>query len=353
MSTVPLTTALAQRLLRPPAPILRLLTLRRWEVEGEKLDRGAQLAIGISNLRGLSFPDMGPDRARRHYAWINSILEAEPPAVSDTRELTLRVRSGTRSGRAYYPEAAGEARLPGLVYFHGGGHTIGSVDTHDGFCRRLCAGAGCVVVSVDYRLAPENPFPAAIDDCYDATVAVAERSEELGIDRTRLAVGGDSAGGNLAAAVSFIARDVGEPAIDLQVLIYPGVGGFKHNGRRNPALQQGFGLDAKTTKWFWDCYVQGEEGGDPRVAPLELASHAGLPRAIVALAHFDLLRGEGLEYADKLVAAGVPITRLYYPDLPHGFITMSVLPRAAVAISEVIATVRAAFFESAALPRVS
>ncbi|MEM7435016.1 MAG: alpha/beta hydrolase [Myxococcota bacterium] len=341
--TVPLTTTLAQRLLRPPDPILRLLTFRRWEVDGEKLDRGAQLAIAISNLRGLSLPDMGPEPARRYYAWISSILEAAPPAVAETRELSLALRSGARACRAYYPEANGDALLPGFVYFHGGGHTIGSVDTHDVFCRRLCAGAGCVVVSVDYRLAPENPFPAAIDDSYDATVAISRRAEELGIDRNRLAVGGDSAGGNLAAAVSFLARDAGEPAIDLQVLIYPGVGGFNHRGRRNPALQEGFGLDAKTTKWFWDCYVQGDEGRDPRVAPLELASHAGLPRAIVALAHFDILRGEGLEYADTLVAAGVPVTRLYYEDLPHGFVTMSLLPRAAVAISDIIATVRSAF----------
>lgn len=336
-----LVVSAVQRLLIPPAILLKRFTKNRWSVDGELIDRAAQWLLMVSNATGRSMPDMGPKGARRYYEQLCTLLETQPPNGVTTRDIALSTRAGTCPGRVYRPESAGSGTaLPGLVYFHGGGHTIGSIESHDTFCRRLSVGAGCVVVSVDYRLAPEHRFPAALNDCYDSTVDVARRAEEFGIDPARLAVGGDSAGGNLTAAVSAMARDEGGPPLALQLLIYPGVGGSIHPGRQNPGLQKGFGLDAKTTSWFSANYAGEHAEDDPYLSPSYLPSHARLPPAILAIAHFDILRGEGLEYGDKLEAAGVPVTRLHYPDLLHGFVTMSVLPRASDAIREISKTLQ-------------
>lgn len=340
-NTLALSTA--QRFVLPPAPLLEWFTRNRWSVDGESIDRGAQWLLTVSNALGRSMPDMGPARARRYYALLCTLLETRPPAGVVTQDVELSTRAGPRRARVYRPpDASPSAKLPGLVYFHGGGHTIGSIETHNTFCRRLSAGADCVVVSIDYRLAPEVRFPAALDDCYDGTVDVVRRSDQLGLDPTRLAVGGDSAGGNLAAAVCALSRDEGGPEIRLQLLIYPSVGGSIHPGRRNPGLQEGFGLDAKTTRWFAESYAGDHPEDDPKLSPLYLSSHAGLPEAILVIAHFDVLRAEGLEYGEKLEANGVPLTVLRYPDLLHGFVTMSVLPRAREAIAEITQSLRQA-----------
>lgn len=333
---------IAQRLLFPPKSLLDWLTRKPKVVDGEAIDRHAQWILAVANATGRSMPSMGPRGARRYYAQLSWLLEAQPPEIEEARDVELNMRDGnTCRARVYRPKGAPASKpLPGLVFFHGGGHTIGSIETHDVFCQRLCAGSGCIVVSVNYRLAPEEPFPAALHDSYDATVDVARRADEFGIDRGRLAVGGDSAGGNLAAAVSIVARDEQGPPICLQLLIYPGVGGIDHPGRQNPGLQEGFGLDAKTTRWFYENYLGDHTDADPRFSPLFLENHAGLPPALVVIAHFDVLRGEGIEYAEKLEAAGVPVTRLRYADLLHGFVTMSILPRAAEAITEIAESLR-------------
>lgn len=331
-------------LIRPPASIVRVMTNSPWEVDGERLDPAMQWVFMLGKFAYRSMRKMGPTASRRYYESLNRIWDAPPPAVHETRELTLHLRSGERAARAYYP--SGEDRLPCMVYLHGGGHTIGSIDTHDTLCRRLCVGAQCVVVSIDYRLAPEDPFPAAPNDCYDAYLAVLDRHEELGIDRTRVAVGGDSAGGNLSAVVASMARDRGVAPPRLQVLIYPAVGGIQHDGRRNPGLQRHYGLDGDTTCWFTETYVQDADYHDPGVAPLYLDSHEGLAPALIVTAHFDLLCGEGLEYVHVLEAAGVPVRHLHYRDLPHGFATMSAVPRALAAIEEIAATLGACLREA-------
>ena len=336
--------AIAGRVLRAPDALVRRVTEERWEVDGMPLDRRAQYMLALGNFAQRSMPDMTPEDARRYYARLSRVLESTPPEVSRTAELTPSLRSGQRAGRAYYPPHANDAKggLPGLVYFHGGGFTIGSIDTHDVLCRRLCAAANCIVVSMDYRLAPEHPFPAAIDDCYDAYLWAVDRAGDLGMTPGGIGVGGDSAGGNLAAVVAAITRGEDKPSPCVQLLIYPSAGTVEHVGRKKPALQTGYGLDAKTTRWFFENYTAGGGSRDPRVAPLLLESHRGLSPAIVATAQFDLLCGEGLEYVAKLEAANIPVTHLHFTDLPHGFATMSVLPRARDAIAEIADSLRRA-----------
>jgi len=311
-------------------------------VDGESLDRRAQYMFELGRFAERSLPSMTPERARAYYARLCRVLEAAPPEIARTSELTIAMRSGPRPGRAYYPPGAdaGTGAVPGLVYYHGGGFTIGDIDTHDTVCRRLCVAASCVVVSVDYRLAPENRFPAAVEDCYDAYSWVREHAQELGIASDRIAVGGDSAGGNLAAVVTSIARDEGMPTPHVQLLIYPGVANVDYAGRQKPELQTGYGLDRKTTNWFGENYLLEADHDDPHGAPLYLRSHESLSPAIVITAQFDLLCDEGVEYVAKLEAAGVPVKRVHFTDLPHGFVTMSVLPRAREAIAELAAELR-------------
>lgn len=336
--------SVAGRFLRASDSFVERLTQKRWEVDGELLDRRAQYMFMLGRWAERSMPDMTPPDARSYYSRLGRILESPPPEVGRTAELTIPMRSGPRPARIYYPRGADETTesRPALVYFHGGGWTIGSIETHDTLCRRLCSNARIAVVSVDYRLAPEDPFPAAAEDCYDAYLWVSDEASALGISANRIAVGGDSAGGNLAAVVTVLARDEGKPLPSVQLLIYPGVGTVDHVGRQKPELQTGYGLDDKTTHWFFANYVPKGEDENPLVAPLHLPSHEGLSPAIVVTAQFDLLCGEGLEYVERLEAAGVPVTHLHQKDLPHGFATMSVLPRAREAISELAAALRRA-----------
>jgi acetyl esterase len=209
-----------------------------------------------------------------------------------------------------------------VVYLHGGGWTIGDLQTHDEPCRALAAGTGAVVVSVDYRLAPEHPFPAAVDDAYAAACFVAGNAEDLGVDADRLVVAGDSAGGNLAAVVSLLARDRSGPTIALQVLIYPAVD-FDFDSGRWPSLEEnatGYFLHLETMRWFADCYGgTGLLAGDPSAAPIRATDHSGLPPVHVSVAGFDPLRDEGLGYAEALAGAGVPVTLCRHDAQVHGY----------------------------------
>jgi len=333
-------------LLGAPESFVRRMTKQRWTVGGELLDRRTQFMFTIGRSVEQSMPNMTAPEARAYYWRLCRVLEATPPEIGRTSELTIPMRSGLRPARAYYPPGA-DAPIhgrPGLVYYHGGGHTIGSLETHDTLCRRLCREASCIVVSVDYRLAPEHPFPAALEDSYDAYRWVRVNAHELGIASDRVAVGGDSAGGNLAAVVSALTRDEAQPMPCIQLLIYPGVGPVDHIGRKKPELQKGYGLDAATTRWFSENYVPGDERDNPLAAPLRLPSHRGLPPAIIVTAQFDLLCEEGLEYVSKLGRAGVPVTHQHQKNLHHGFATMSVLPRAREAITELAAALRDALY---------
>jgi acetyl esterase len=230
---------------------------------------------------------------------------------------------------------------PALVYLHGGGWVIGSLDSYDATCRELAEGAGCVVVSVDYRLAPEHRYPAAPQDCFAAVKWVAANAGSLGADARRLAVGGDSAGGNLSAVVAQMARDQGGPAIRFQLLIYP-VTDADFTRRSYVDNAEGYLLTTASMHWFWDHYLpEREKRAEPYACPLRAADLAGLPPAWVCTAEFDPLRDEGEAYAKRLQHAGVSTTLTRFDGLIHGFISMGlVAPRAQAAIDEAVAALR-------------
>ncbi|MBC7161213.1 MAG: alpha/beta hydrolase [Immundisolibacter sp.] len=237
------------------------------------------------------------------------------------RELTLPGPDGAIKARLYRPTADGV--LPGLVFFHGGGWVIGDLDSHDDLCRDLAAQAGCAVLAVDYRLAPEHRFPAAAEDAIAAADWAAANATQMGIDPARLAVGGDSAGGNLAAVAALAARDAGRP-LAAQLLIYPVTDMSRFEGESYAACGEGYGLTAGAMVWFRDHYLTDAKAGrDWRVSPL-LASDLGrLPPALVVTAEFDVLRSEGEAYAKRLAEAGVPTKLARYDGMIHGFASMA------------------------------
>lgn len=221
--------------------------------------------------------------------------------------------------RVYTPEGAGP--FPLLLYFHGGGFVVGSIDGSHELCRTLCGGAGCVVVSVGYRLAPEHRFPAAPDDCLAATRWAAGNAAELGADPARLVVAGDSAGGNLAAVTALRLRDEGGPPLRGQLLIYPVADYHTPPTPSYLANANGYLLTRAMMIWFWGHYLNhAGEADDPHAAPLRAPDLAGLPRALVITAEFDPLRDEGERYAERLQAAGVPAVLSRYDGMVHGFL---------------------------------
>ncbi len=219
--------------------------------------------------------------------------------------------------RVYRPEAG---VLPALVYFHGGGWSIGGLDSADPLCRRLAAEAGCVVVSVDFRLAPEHPFPAAIEDACAVTADVVRRADHYEVRPDAVAVAGDSSGGNLAAVTARLARDDGIALVH-QLLICPNT----DSGLDSPSFAEfaeGYGLSAATMAWYLGHYIGSADRADPRIAPLRAADLAGLPPATVLTAEYDILRDEGEAYSRALAAAGVPVELRRYDGMPHNFITL-------------------------------
>jgi acetyl esterase len=242
--------------------------------------------------------------------------------------------AGPLRARVYRPDAEGP--LPTVVFIHGGGFVLGDVETHDNQCRTIANELGAVVLSTDYRRAPEAPFPAALDDALAATRWAAEHLDELGGDPARLAVAGDSAGGNLAAVVAQLACDTG-PALAGQLLIYPGTDFVtRHPSQEENA--EGYFLTLADMEWFADHYTGDADRSDPRLSPALSTDLAGLPPAVIATAEYDPLRDQGNAYADALEAAGVPVVKRCYPGLIHGFFDLSALsPAAAAAVSEVCA----------------
>jgi acetyl esterase len=236
------------------------------------------------------------------------------PEVASLAERSVPGPAGAIPVRVY--------ALPGIVYFHGGGFVIGGLDSHDGTCRALANASGCAVVSVDYRLAPEHRFPAAPEDCYAALRFVAEHGEELGIDPRRLAVAGDSAGGNLAAVTALLARERRGPDLRFQLLVYPVADhAFDTASYRDNA--EGYFLTAAMMRWFWGHYLERpEQGDDPLASPLRAKDLAGLPPALVITAEYDPLRDEGEAYAERLRKAGVAAELLRYDGQIHGFFSL-------------------------------
>ena len=243
--------------------------------------------------------------------------------------------------RIYRPD--GKAPLPALVYFHGGGWVIGSLETHDGSCRDLANRVGCLVVSVDYRLAPEHRYPAAAEDCFAATKWVAENAAALGVDPKRIAIGGDSAGGNLTAAVALMARDRRGPALRHQLLIYPVTDAdFTRASYRENA--EGYLLTTKAMEWFWGHYVpDAAQRKEAYASPLQAKDLAGLPPAFVITAEYDPLRDEGEAYATRLQEAGVRTMAKRYDGAIHGFFAMGLLAEVArSAVADAVAALRSA-----------
>ncbi len=237
--------------------------------------------------------------------------------VGDIVDRAIAGPGGELKLRIYTPK--GKGPFPLIVFFHGSGFVICSLDTHDTMCRHLCAGSGAVVVSVDYRLAPEHKFPAGPDDCLAATRWAAAHAAELDADPARIALAGDSAGGNLAAVTALRVRDEGGPALCAQLLIYPVTDADTNNASYRDNAE-GYGLTRDGMIWFWNHYLGNQaDAANPHVSPLRAESLAGLPPAFVQTAEYDPLRDEGELYASRLIAAGVPTRVVRYDGMNHGF----------------------------------
>ena len=290
------------------------------------------------------YETLTPDEARAFYLQARFVANPEPPELKSVRPLAIPSPHGSIPARIYTPlqprQTGGLA--PCLVFFHGGGWVIGDLDTHDVVCRKLADEGRLIVISVDYRRAPEHKFPAAVDDAITATKWIAGNAGQLGIDASRLMVGGDSAGGNLAAVVAIAARDGNGPALAGQVLIYPATDfAMTHPSHREP--ETSILLTHTVIRWFRDHYLNAiADGQDWRASPARVKTLAGLPPAYVLTAGADPLRDEGDEYAQRLKQAGVAVTYRTFPGQFHGFFTMGkLLQQANVAASEIGAWLKA------------
>lgn len=245
-----------------------------------------------------------------------------PPSVASVRDVSIPLEGRTIEARLYMPEGADEAP-PLTLFYHGGGWVIGTLDTHDATCRALVQASGSALLSVAYRLAPEHPYPAPVEDCFDALAWAATNAASLGIDGARLAVAGDSAGGNLSAAVAIMSRDRGGPALRHQCLIYPVT---DHNFSTASYAENGGGnyfLGEETMRWFWALYL-GDTTADaaPNAVILSTQNLSGLPSATVITAEFDPLRDEGMAYAARLTDARTDVDAAIAPGMIHGFFSM-------------------------------
>ena len=270
-------------------------------------------------------------------------LGGEPEAVHKVENRTIAGPAGELSIRIYTPE--GHGPFPVLVFFHGGGWVVCSLDTHDGVCRSLTNKTPCVVVSVDYRLAPEHKFPAAAEDAYAATQWVTEHATSINGDPKRVAVGGDSAGGNLAAVVALMAKEKGGPRLVYQMLIYPATDYFIPGTPSIHENANGYFLTRDQMVWYWNHYANSEaDAHNPYMAPLRAQDLHGLPPALVITAEYDPLRDEGELYAARLREAGVSVTATRYNGMIHGFFNLGgIMEQGNVAITEAAAALHAAF----------
>jgi len=290
----------------------------------QKLDPQAQYVCDlIVASERPPFETLSPPEARKAYAASRPVLQPDPPAVAEVRSLAATGPAGTIPLRLYRGQGLPQAGAqPALVYFHGGGWVIGDLESHDQVCRALANAVPCIVVAVDYRLAPEHKFPAAAEDAIAATRWIADNAASLGIDPKRLAVAGDSAGGNLAAVVALDARDRGGPRIVHQVLVYPGTDmrmGWPSLERHAEQLP----LTRASMRWFIAHYLRSaSDATDWRASPLLAPSLKGLPPALVVTAGFDVLGDEGEAYAKALSAAGVAARHERFEGQIHGFLNM-------------------------------
>lgn len=249
--------------------------------------------------------------------------EADPLPMAEVSDGSLSGPAGEIRFRRYLPLEAAAAPRPTLVYYHGGGFVIGTIETHDSTCRRLAARSRCQVISIDYRLSPEHPFPAPIDDGLAAFRHFRDNATAFAVDPERLAVGGDSAGGALAAVVCQLCRDTGEQGPAFQMLIYPATDSSRQSASRLK-FAEGYFLTRDLIEWFWEAYAPaGTDLTDLRLSPLLAPDFTGLPPAFVLTAGYDPLRDEGRAYADRLIDAGIKTTYVNYPGTIHGFFSLT------------------------------
>ncbi len=306
------------------------------------LDPEAQAVLDAMSAAGEVDPFTVPHTVLREAFGAMPGGDSSSPEMESIEDRIIDGPGGPLTVRIYTPPGAGTKS--GIVYFHGGGWVLCSLDTHNSTCRELAGGTDSVVISVDYRLAPEAKFPAAPEDCYAATKWAFDQAESLGIDPSRIAVAGDSAGANLAAAVSLMARDKKGPEILHQLLVYPVTDSrletvsYKENGK-------GYFLTKDMMRWFWHHYLETESDGEnPLASPLRAKDLAGLPPATVITAEFDPLRDEGAALAERLQAAGVATQYTNYPGVFHGFFAMTEqIPRSRQAVDDACVALRSAF----------
>ena len=307
------------------------------------LDSESQAVLQVLADRGVPPLDsLPPERARAVFNETFRTPDEDREAVDRVEDRLIPTPDGDVPIRLYAP--ASQRPLPALLHYHGGGWVIGDLETHDGFCRSLSRATGCAVVAVAYHTAPEHPFPAAAEDCFAALCWVAANASDLGFDGDRLGVIGDSAGGNLAAAVSLMARDRGGPALTLQVLTYPAVDA----SMSAPSVKEnaeGYFLTESAMRYFWGHYLG--DSGDPQhpyASPLAAEDHTGLPSAFVLITQYDPLRDEGEAYAQKLEEAGNYVELHRFDGTFHGFLLMGkVISAAGQALAAQAAFIRRHF----------
>lgn len=318
-----------------------LLGGRSITIDGNTLDPTLQLMLAGQQLIGLDglVADDEYAAARTQLELLSGSFKKHIP-VAAVSDITVSGAVGPRTARHYRTD---DAHAPLLVFFHGGGQVIGSIDTHDDVCREICRSGRVHVLSVDYRLAPEHKAPAGADDAYAAYLWACEHAADLGADPQRIAVGGDSAGGNLAALVAIRARDDAAPQPALQLLLYP-VTDYHGQTRSQSLFARGFFLTKRDMDWFSERFLGGAQvdAADPRVSPLRADDLSGLAPALVVTAGFDPLRDEGRHYAEALRGGGTPVDYREYGSLVHGFVNFFPLGGASeAATADVISAMRA------------
>lgn len=291
-------------------------------LDGQRLDPDLRIGLAVlSRIGGPELEELPVPEARRLLAAESWMFGGEAPPVRSSRDVVVTDGVRARLHLPPVPARGGDGPLPALVYLHGGGWTLGSSETHEVLARRLCAGADVAVLNVDYRLAPEHPFPAAVEDSLAAFRWLHEHAADLGIDPGRIAVGGDSAGGNLAAVVCQLTRDEGGAMPAFQMLLVPATD-FSRSYPSAETFARGFFLTAATMEWYEQHYLGDADRSDPRASPLLAESLEGLPPAYVAVAGWDPLRDEGIAHAEALRRAGVPVTLRVHEDAVHPFINI-------------------------------
>jgi acetyl esterase len=284
---------------------------------------------------------MSPDEARDEFRRMSQLANPAAPAIGRTEHLEALGPDGPIPMRLYVPVAAGGDALPVILFFHGGGFVMGDLDSHDALCRSLANESGCALISVDYRLAPEHKFPAAVEDCFAALSWVEANGPTLGVDPNRIAVAGDSAGANLAAVCCLMAREKGRPRVAFQLLIYPPTS-FAQYSPSLQAIGAGFVLNDPILEWCISHYVPKDaDRSDYRLSPALATELKGLPPAYLVTAGFDPLHDEGSSYAEQLKQAGVAVAHVNYPSMIHGFFNMQgLVPLASEAIAAAAHAVR-------------